>query len=261
MSDFLMVLAITVPAAIASPLGGLIAMWRSPTTLMLSIAVGYAGGVLLATFAFEMLPEALELSSIALAVFGFLVGFVLVYGLDLFINRGMMAGGEAEQQEKTRRFHLRHRPRGSETTVLAGGTSAEELIEGATIGVGTAIDPSVGIIVAIAIFIDNVSEAMSIGELIRKEEKGSRKPPWLKVIGWTGLIGASLLVSAVLGWLLLRGIPDPALGTMFAVGAGAMFYLTITDLLPEAEEHQYQQSAAIAAGLGFMTIFVLSELM
>jgi ZIP family zinc transporter len=39
-----------------------------------------------------------------------------------------------------------------------------------------------------------------------------------------------------------------------------MFYLTITDLVPQAEERQYQQSAAIAAGLGFMTIFVLSSL-
>ena len=39
-----------------------------------------------------------------------------------------------------------------------------------------------------------------------------------------------------------------------------MFYLTITDLVPEAEARQYQQSAGLACGAGFMTIFVLSNL-
>lgn len=261
MSDIALVLAIIIPAALASPIGGLIALSRPLTSFLLSIAVGFAGGVLLATFAFEMLPKALELSSLPLAVGGFAMGFALVYALDLFIHRGRLAGSEADQHEAVRRFHLRHPPRGSETTVLAGGTSVEELIEGATIGIGVAIDPSVGIIVAVAICIDNISEAMSIGELIEDEQgEGDGKPRW-RVFGWTSLIGLSLFVSALLGWWLLRDIPPAGLGTMFAIGAGGMFYLTVTDLLPEAEGHQYQQSSAIAAGLGFLTIFVLSELM
>ena len=39
-----------------------------------------------------------------------------------------------------------------------------------------------------------------------------------------------------------------------------MFYLTVTDLVPEAEERHYQQSAAVAIGAGFMAIFALSHL-
>ena len=38
-----------------------------------------------------------------------------------------------------------------------------------------------------------------------------------------------------------------------------MFYLTITSLVPEAEEHHYQQSAAFSIAAGFMLIFVVSE--
>lgn len=261
MSDLALVLAIVVPAALASPAGGLLALWRRPTTLLLSIAVGFAGGVLLATFAFEMMPEALELASLPLAVAGFGVGFALVYGLDLFINRGRLAGEAAEQSERTRKFHLRHPPRGKETTVLAGGTSAEELVEGASIGVGSAIDPSVGIVVAVAILIDNVSEAMSIGELVQNEERGNGGSPRRKVLGWTSLIGLSLLASSILSWFLLRNIPQPALGALLAAGAGGMFYLTVTDLLPEAEKHHYQQSSALAAAAGFLVIFALSEMM
>jgi zinc transporter, ZIP family len=225
----------------------------------MSLALGFASGVLLGTIGFEMMPQALELSSLAVAVSGFLVGFVAVYAFDLFIHRGKLAGPRAEQHEEVERFHKRHRPRGDKVTVLAGGTSTEELIEGLSIGVGAAIKPGLGLLVALAIVIDNLAEALSIGELIRDQQKdGKRRPVW-RVLKWTGLIGISLLGSALAGWLLLRGLPQPFLGFLFAVGGGGMFYLTITDLVPEAEERHYQQSAALAIGAGFMTMFVLGQ--
>jgi ZIP family zinc transporter len=61
------------------------------------------------------------------------------------------------------------------------------------------------------------------------------------------------------GWFFFRGLPESVLGFLFAAGGGGMFYLTVTDLLPEAEERHYQQSAALAVGAGFMTIFVLGH--
>ena len=60
--------------------------------LVMSLVLGFASGVLLATISFEMLPAALELSSLSLAVAGCLVGFAAVYGLDLFINRAKLLG-------------------------------------------------------------------------------------------------------------------------------------------------------------------------
>lgn len=51
-------------AALASLLGGVIALWRKPTTLFMSCVLGFAGGVLLATISFEMLGQALEKGSV-----------------------------------------------------------------------------------------------------------------------------------------------------------------------------------------------------
>ena len=110
----------------------------------------------------------------------------------------------------------------------------------------------------LAIVVDNISEAMSIEELITSEGQGKAKG---RILFWTSLIGVSLFSSAMLGWFLLRDIPEGVQGLLFAIGAGGMFYLTITDLVPEAESHQYQQSAALAVGAGFLLIMVLSELM
>ena len=257
-SSFLIVFIVALVASLASPLGGLLAMWLRPSSLLLSTAVGLAGGVLLGTFAFEMLPKALEMVHIAWVVMGFILGFGLVYLLDLYVNRWETAGPEADQKPKVDRAHKRLKPRGSGTMVLAGGTSSEEIIEGIAIGVGAALAPGTALIVGLAIAIDNISEALSIGELILNE--GQDKPK-RRILMWTSVIGASLFVSTMLGWFLLRGLSEGIQGLLFAIGAGGMFYLTITDLVPEAEAHQFQQSAALATGAGFLLIMVLSQVM
>ena len=227
--------------------------------MFMSLALGFAGGVLLATISFEMLPQALELSSMPVAVAGFLLGFASVYAFDLFVHRGKLAGPKAEQRKEVERYQLQHRPRGDQVTVLAGGTSTEELIEGLSIGVGAAIKPGLGLLIALAIIIDNLAEALSIGELILDQQGNEQRRPVWRVLKWTGLIGISLLSSALAGWTLLRGLPQPVLGFLVATGGGGMFYLTMSDLVPEAEERHYQQSAALAIGAGFMTIFVLGH--
>ena len=98
---------------------------------------------------------------------------------------------------------------------------------------------------------------MSIGDLI--QEKGGEHQV-RRILGWTGLIGVSLFVSAMAGGFLLRDLSPGMLGFLLAVGAGAMFYLTMTELVPEAESHQFQQSSAVAAGVGLLVIFTLSRM-
>jgi zinc transporter, ZIP family len=70
---------------------------------------------------------------LSIVVPGFIVGLAAVYALDL-VHRGQMAGERSEKWRKVERFYTRQRPRGNEVTVLAGGTIAEGLIEGLSIG-------------------------------------------------------------------------------------------------------------------------------
>jgi ZIP family zinc transporter len=254
-------IAIAGGAALCSPLGGLATIVIRPSSLLLSIMAGLAGGVLLGAIAFEMMPEALELASLLEVSIGFVVGLGAVYGFDLYVHRGEIAGPEASQRSRVQRFHARYKPLGDEVTVLAGATSAEEVIEGIVIGVSATIAGGMGLVVGIAIAIDNISEAMSIGEMVRnrKGEGDDAKRARRKVLGWTSLIGVSLFVSACAGWLLLKALPADWLGFLSAAGAGAIFYLAVTNLLPEAESHQYQQSSGLAAAAGFLAILLLTE--
>jgi ZIP family zinc transporter len=255
--DFGTFFLLALAGAVASPIGGALSLISRPGTLALSMAVGFAAGALLGAFAFEMMPQAFDLAGLPRTVLGFALGFAALHGLDLYVHRGRTAGEKASQRQRVLAVRRRQRSRGDEVTVLAGGTSAEELVEGATIGISAAIDPSMGMVVGLAICIDNVSEALSIGDLVR--EKGGEHPA-RRILGWTGLIGAALFVSCMAGWFLLRGVSQQTLGLLVAAGAGAMFYLTITELVPEAESHQYQQSSAIAAAAGLLVIFALSRL-
>jgi ZIP family zinc transporter len=254
----LTVLLISGAAAAASVLGGLVALSRPATTLFMSTAFGFASGVLLGAVTLEMIPQALALSSLGTTALGFSAGFLGMWLFDLFINRGLVAGSLADQRARVAAFHRRHHPRGDDATVLAGGTSVEELVEGLAIGTGVLIDPEVGVLIGAAIAVDNVSEGISIGELViatGRRGRAAARP----IIAWTGAVGGSLLVASVVGWLTLRDASDTVVAALLATGAGGMLYLTVTQLVPPAEERQYEGSGALATWAGFLVMLLLVE--
>jgi ZIP family zinc transporter len=252
------ILATAGAAAAASVLGGVLALIRKPTSLAMSIVFGFASGVLISTVTLEMLPNALELASLGATAAGFAAGFLAVWVFDLFVNRWRLAGEHAAQRRRVEAYHRSHRPRGDRVTVLAGGTSAEELVEGLAIGAGVVIDPEVGGLIAAAIAVDNFSEGLSIGELVVGRPGGDPRAV-RRVLGWTSLVGASVLASAIVGWLALREAGESLVGLLQAVGAGGMLYLTVSALVPPSEEQQYQGSGALATGAGFLVILLLTE--
>jgi ZIP family zinc transporter len=250
------VVAIAGGAALASVAGGALTLLRRTTTLAMSVALGFAAGVLLATVTLEMLPQARELVPTAGVVAGFAGGFVAMWLFELAVNRGQLAGEHAAQIRRVARFHRRHPPHGDRTTVLAGGTAVEEVVEGLAIGTGVALGSDVGLVVAIAIAIDNLSEGISIGELAlgRRARRGRA---WRRVIGWTAAVGASLFVSAIVGWAALRDADPALIGALLAAGAGGMLYLVVTQLVPTSQERQYEGSAALATAAGFVLMLVV----
>jgi ZIP family zinc transporter len=258
MPDGLFIVLASGCAALASIGGGLIALWHRSSTLISSLAFGFASGALAGTVTLEMLPTALDLGGLTAVVIGFGAGMIALYVFDLIVHGGHLVGEHADQRRIVRRYHRRRRS-SSAVVVLAGGTSVEELVEGLAIGVGAAVEPALALVVALAITIDNLAEGMSVGELIR-DETPDRARALPRVLAWTGTIGLALFVSSIVGWTAFRGIPSPVLATLLATGAGAMLYLTLSSLVPAGEARQYQGSATLASGAAFALILVLSSM-
>lgn len=82
-------------------------------------------------------------------------------------------------------------------------------------------------------------------------------PGYLRTI-WTGPIGISLFSSAMAGWLLFV-VWGGCLASCSPPERGAMLDLAVTDLIPEAEERRYQESAAISVAAGFPFQIALRE--
>jgi ZIP family zinc transporter len=257
--DLGLIVAVAGAAALASVVGGALALILRPSTLVMSTVFGLAGGALLGTLAMEMLPQALDLTPLPSVVLGFGVGFLLVYGFDLVLHGGRVAGEHADQARRLQRRYRRHRPLAGTALVVAAATSIEEAVEGLTIGVAGVIEPALAGLIALAIALDNLSEGMAIGELFRSETGDDEAPPWRKTILWTGTVGVALLGSAIVGAVFLGDIDEGLLGLLVAGGAGAMLYLTLGDLLPEGQARHYQQSTALAAGTAFVLMLALSQ--
>lgn len=226
----------------------------------MSLTFGFSGGILLGTVALEMLPLAEELSSLAIAIAGFVSGYAAIYGVDLAVHRGRLAGEKSEMYQEVTRLHRRRRLRDTEVTVLAVGTSAQELLEGLAIGVGAAIDLHLAFVVATATAFDNLSGALNIGQLHREKGRRQARPGtrW-RILGWTGLIGLNDILGVLVGWFLLRDADPSVLALAFAIAAGGMFYIAVTDLVPIAQERHYQQSAALATAVGFLCALVFAH--
>jgi zinc transporter, ZIP family len=259
--DEIIVLALVagVPA-VASLVGGQLALLHRPGTLIASIAFGLAGGALLGTVALEMLPHALDDSPLLWVVVAFATGFLAVYAFDLYMHRGIVAGEHAEQHKRVERAYRRKPPHGGPGAYLAAATSLEEIVEGLAIGVSLAVEPRLALLVGLAITIDNVSGGMAISELFRAEADGDARRARRPATLWTAVVGLALFVSAAASWFLLRDLPAEVTGGLVAAAAGAMLYLVLSDLLPEGQERQFQQSSVLAAGLAFAAILVLSTL-
>jgi ZIP family zinc transporter len=147
-----------------------------------------------------------------------------VYELDMFLNAWRMAGPRAAEFVSVKAFHRRRPPRGEQAMVLAIGTSIEEVIEGLAIGVGVSVGEDVGFLLAFAIAIDNVTEAFSVGALIRDEAVRSGKDRLhlvRRILTWSSAPGATVFLSALFGWALLGGMSDSLLALLLAAAGGA----------------------------------------
>jgi zinc transporter, ZIP family len=256
--DIWTIVLIAGPASLAAIAGALLTKLIRPTTFFLSLALGFAGGILIGAVTFEMLPEAIELGSLAIGAAGFAVGFTGIYGLDLLIHRGKLAGEGAAQRERVEQQYRERRPFGDEVTVLAGGISIEDIVQGISIGIGAGIEPGLALVIAIAVGIDALTEGISIGELVLSEHEAP-EGGFGRVLKWCLVIAASIFFSAVLGWFALRGMPDSVLAFLFALGGGAMLYLAVTQLVPTAQKYHYQGSSALVVAAGFLVILALGH--
>ena len=232
--------------------------------------LGFASGVMVAASVWSLLIPAMEMASPPLipptggmtpppvgggweGALPAAVGFLLGMGFLLMID------------ELTPHLHIgTDKPEGprsrlSRTAMLALAVTIHNLPEGMAVGVVFAgaessisnISLASAVAVSLGIAIQNVPE----GAIISMPMRAAGNSKWKSfVIG--SLSGAVEPVGAV-AVLLLASLMTPVLPYMLAFAAGAMFYVVVEELIPEANEGEHSNLSTIGFAIGFVLMMVL----
>ena len=231
--------------------------------------LGFASGVMVAASVWSLLIPAMEMTSIhnsqfrihneasVWSVMPAAVGFLLGMGFLLLIDELTPHLHIGTEKPEGVRSHL------SKTAMLALAVTIHNLPEGMAVGVvfagadstATNISFASAIAVSLGIAIQNVPE----GAIISMPMRAAGNSRWRSfIIG--SLSGAVEPIGAV-AVLLLASLLMPALPYLLAFAAGAMFYVVVEELIPEASEGQHSNLSTIGFAVGFVLMMVLDVVM
>jgi len=127
--------------------------------------------------------------------------------------------------------------------------------EGIAIGVGFATGNfHFGLIMAIAIGVHNIPEGIAVSLPLKKDGSSTGKCAWASIL--TSLPQPIMAApAALLGWLF-----EPFLGIGLGFAGGAMIYLVVAEMLPEAIEEGGKTLAAWGVMLGLCTMLMVTNL-
>ena len=221
--------------------------------------LGFASGVMVAASVWSLLIPAMEMEvdEGKWAVLPAAIGFLLGIGFLLLLD------------ELTPHLHIgTEKPEGphsrlSRTAMLALAVTIHNLPEGMAVGVVFAgaeggiggLSLASALAVSIGIAIQNIPEGAIISMPMRAE--GNSK--WRAFI--IGSLSGAVEPVGALAVVVLASLMTPALPYFLAFAAGAMFYVVVEELIPEASEGEHSNLSTIGFAFGFVLMMVLDVVM
>lgn len=216
--------------------------------------LGFASGVMIAASVWSLLIPSIEMAGSGLPVWvpaaaGFLIGIVFLLLLDTFIPHLHLDSdkpeGKAVRLGKSQMLilavTLHNIPEGMAVgVVLSGMLSGSELITAAG-----------ALSLAVGIAIQNFPEGAIVSMPLVKSGLSKNK-----AFVFGALSGAVEPVAALL-MVLLSSFLKPLLPFMLSFAAGAMFYVVVEELIPEAQSGEHSNIGTIGASLGFVLMMIL----
>ena len=219
------------------------------------LLLGFASGVMIAASVWSLLIPSIDMAEeqgkIAYlpAAVGFLLGIAFLLMLDSVIPHLHLNNDNPEGLKSKLK----------KTTMMVFAVTLHNIPEGMAVGVtfaGTLIGNS-GITIAgalalaIGIAIQNFPEGAIISMPLKSE--GMSK---LKAFLYGTLSGIVEPIGAIITILLTSKVV-PILPYLLSFAAGAMIYVVVEELIPEAQEGEHSNIATIGVAIGFVIMMIL----
>ncbi|MDE6664567.1 MAG: ZIP family metal transporter [Lachnospiraceae bacterium] len=230
-------------------------MRNSMNSVVEKVLLGFASGVMVAASVWSLLLPAIDMSegygklAFIPAALGFAVGIAFLYGLDKLIPH-IHLGGKKPEGIKSRL---------TKTAMLALAVTLHNIPEGMAVGVVFAgvisgnheITMAAAYALAVGIAIQNFPEGAIISMPMKNNGSGSKRAFIYGVLsGVVEPIGAFLT-------LLVTGAIEKALPFLLAFAAGAMIFVVVEELIPEASRDGDSDGATLGFAFGFLIMMVL----
>jgi ZIP family zinc transporter len=230
-------------------------MKRKMTSWLEMLLLGFASGVMIAASVWSLLIPAMEMARARggivwlPAAAGFLLGIGFLLLLDSLAFRIRVENQKPEGLKTD--FQ--------KTAMLVFAVTLHNLPEGMAVGVALAgaLTQNTGMTMAgayvlvIGIAIQNFPEGTIISMPLRNAGMSRPKAFWYGVLS-----GAVEPAGAAVTVLLARQIV-PILPYLLAFAAGAMLYVVVDELIPEAQSEGYSRIGTIGMAAGFVLMMVL----
>ncbi len=231
--------------------------FRTMNRRVLNLMLGFAAGVMIAASYWSLLAPAIEMAdnmglpSWLPAVVGFLFGGIFLWVVDHLIPH-LHLGLPREDAEGIKTNWQR-------SVLLVLAITLHNIPEGLAVGVAfgalASNTPSASLAGAIAlalgIGLQNFPEGAAVSVPLRREGLSAFKSFW-----YGQLSGMVEPVAGLLGALLVVWM-QPILPYALAFAAGAMIYVVVEELIPEAQLGQETHLSTAGAMLGFAVMMIL----
>ena len=228
---------------------------KEMTNTLQKTLLGFASGVMVAASVWSLLIPAIEMEadsgrwSVMPAAIGFLLGMAFLLLLD-DLTPHLHLGANTPEGPRSKL---------SRTAMLSLAVTLHNLPEGMAVGVvlAGAMEQEVSITLAGAI-------AVSLGIAIQNIPEGAIISMPMRAEGnsrWRSFaIGSLSGVVEPIGGLavvLLASLIMPVLPYMLAFAAGAMLYVVVEELIPEASTGTHSNMSTIGFAIGFVLMMIL----
>ena len=230
-------------------------MKKEMPILLQKTLLGFASGVMVAASVWSLLIPSIEMSSNSVipASVGFLTGIGFLLFID-YITPHLHIGETNPEGPRTKL---------SRTAMLSLAVTIHNLPEGMAVGIviagalqgGFGISFSAALAMSLGIAIQNIPEGAIISMPMRAEGNGRMKS---FIIG--SLSGIVEPIGGVL-IIILASVMTPMLPYMLSFAAGAMIYVVVEELIPEASQGKHSNLSTLGFAVGFVLMMVLDVLL
>ncbi|MEI6528407.1 MAG: ZIP family metal transporter [bacterium] len=238
-----MIILIALGAFIATFLGGLLALKFKDK---LHLILGFSAGAVVGVVFFDLIPEALDLTSDRLTSSQTLSIIALGFVVYMIVFRYFHAKSHSHDHDDGECCS----PKGS---LGAGSLSIHSFIDGLGIGLAFQVSTVVGVIVAVAVLVHDFSDGINTVGMILKNN-GDQKT----ALKWLAMDSIAPALGVLCSTLFI--VDDFGLGVTLAVFAGFFLYIGASDLLPESHHNHPTKWTTVMSVAGILVIYFAIKL-